>query len=95
MSAYLIFTRERTKDQAEMDIYAKEAPPTAVGHPITMLARYGEFEVLEGDSMEGSVVMEFPTVAEAKAYYNSPGYQAAALHRFKGADYRVFVTQGV
>ena len=95
MPAYLIFTRERTIDQAEMDAYAKLARPTAAGHPMTMLARYGRFEVLEGESMEGSVVMRFPTFADAKAYYGSPDYQAAAAHRHLGSDYRVFIVEGV
>jgi len=95
MTAYLIFTRERTTDQAELDVYGSLAPATAAGHPMTMLARYGPFEVLEGASMEGAVVLSFPSMAEAKAYYHSPDYQAAAKHRHAGADYRVLLVEGI
>ena len=95
MSAYLIFTRERTIDQAEMDIYSILAPASAVGHPMDVLARYGRFEVLEGDPIEGSVVIRFETYAAAKAYYDSPDYQAAAAHRHAGSDYRCFIVEGV
>lgn len=95
MSAYLIFTRERTIDQSELDVYGGLAPATAVGHNMTMLARYGDFEVQEGTAIEGSVVLRFPTFEEAKAYYDSPSYRAAAAHRHAGADYRAFIVQGI
>jgi len=94
MSAYLIFTRERTIDQAEMDIYSSLAPATAASHPIDVLANYGRFEVLEGDPIEGSFVMRFPTYAAAKTFYNSHDYQAVAVHRHAGSDYRVFIVEG-
>jgi uncharacterized protein (DUF1330 family) len=40
-------------------------------------------------------MLEFPTVEEAQAWYNSPGYQAALPHRLKAADYRAYIVQGV
>jgi uncharacterized protein (DUF1330 family) len=40
------------------------------------------------------VILEFPTVAEAKAYYDNPAYREAREHRFKAADYRVLVVEG-
>ncbi len=45
------------------------------------------FEVLEGAEVQGVVILEFPTVAESKAYYESPAYREAREHRFKAADY--------
>jgi hypothetical protein len=33
--------------------------------------------------------------AAAKAWYGSPAYQDAVKHRFAGADYRVFITEGL
>jgi uncharacterized protein (DUF1330 family) len=38
--------------------------------------------------------LQFPTVEDAKAWYHSPGYQAAAVHRRKGADYRAVIVEG-
>jgi uncharacterized protein (DUF1330 family) len=32
---------------------------------------------------------------DAQAWYQSPAYQAALLHRKKAADYRVIIVQGI
>jgi uncharacterized protein (DUF1330 family) len=95
MTAYVILTRERTLDPAEMEIYKPMAADARQGHAITPRARYGRFEVLEGEPIEGAMVLEFPTFAEAKAWYDSPKYQAALIHRKAGSDYRVFIVEGV
>jgi uncharacterized protein (DUF1330 family) len=95
MTAYMIFTREKTIDPSELEVYGNEVGGTVAGHPITLLVKYGAFEMLEGDAIEGAVVVQFPTVADAKAYYNSPAYQKAAIHRHAGANYRVFIVEGV
>jgi uncharacterized protein (DUF1330 family) len=34
-------------------------------------------------------------MAEAKAWYESPLYQQALVHRLKGAEYRVFMVEGL
>ncbi|SDA36969.1 DUF1330 domain-containing protein, partial [Sphingomonas sp. NFR15] len=44
---------------------------------------------------DGVVVLEFPSVEEARAWYQSPGYQAALQHRLKATTYRVIITEGV
>lgn len=95
MSAYVIFTRERTTDQSELDTYGTMAPAARAGHDMTARVRYGDFEMLEGDPIEGCVVIEFPSMEAARLWYRSPAYQAAAQHRFAGADYRAFIVQGV
>jgi len=95
MPAYIIFTREKTINQAEMDVYNSLAGKTLAGHPAEVLAFYGEQEVLEGPAHEGAVVLSFPTLADAKAWYDSPAYQDAAQHRHTGSEYRVFIVEGV
>ena len=94
MPAYVIFIRERTLDQSELDIYAKLARPSLEGLPIKFLAAYGRQEVLEGPAPEGVAIAEFPSMEEAKQWYESPAYQAAAKHRFKGATYRGLIVEG-
>ena len=69
--------------------------PAAAGHALTPRALYGRQEVLEGAAVEGVVILEFPTFAEARAYFDSPAYQEAREHRFKGADYRAVIVEGV
>ncbi len=95
MVAYVVFTRERMRDREEYERYREKARPAAAGHALKPLALYGKHEVLEGPTIEGAVILEFPTLEAAKAYYNSAAYQDAAQHRFLGADYRVFIVEGV
>ncbi|HTR85323.1 MAG TPA: DUF1330 domain-containing protein [Reyranella sp.] len=95
MVAYMVFTREKMRNPAEYERYRQKARPAAEGHPLTPLALYGKHEVLEGPAIEGAVILQFPTVDAAKAYYGSPAYQEAVQHRFLGADYRVFVVEGL
>jgi hypothetical protein len=54
MPAYVIFIRESTLDQSELDAYAKMAGPSLEGLPIKFLAAYGRQEVLEGPVPEGN-----------------------------------------
>src|SRR4051812_13455134 len=95
MTAYVVYVRDRITDSEEFKKYEESAPAASVGHPVTPLAYYGTVETLEGEQVDGSVILEFPTVAEAKAAYNSPLYQEALKHRLKGAEYRVFIVEGI
>lgn len=95
MAAYMVFTRERMRDADTFATYAAAAGPTIAGHAAKPLAFYGTSETLEGAPIDGAVIIEFPTLAEARAWYDSPAYVAAREHRFKSADYRVFITDGL
>jgi uncharacterized protein (DUF1330 family) len=95
MSAYVVFFKESTQDQAEVDAYLARVRDTFEGHPAKILAAYGEQQVLEGTVPEGVVVIEFPTAADARKWYDSPAYQSAAEHRFKGATFRVVLVEGI
>jgi uncharacterized protein (DUF1330 family) len=95
VAAYVVFTREKTTDPAELEVYKQMVPAAREGHALTPLAFYGPHEVLEGPPVEGVVILEFPTFAEAKAWYDSPAYQAARAHRLAGSEYRVLIVEGV
>ena len=95
MSAYIVFIKEREHDSAAMATYSAAAGPSLGGHTAKPLVIYGAIETLEGPEALGTVIIEFPTMEEARAWYQSDAYQAARAHRFAGADYRVFITQGV
>jgi uncharacterized protein (DUF1330 family) len=95
MVAYVVFTREKMRNPQEYERYREKARPAANGHPLKPLALYGKYEMLEGPAIEGAVVLEFPTVEAAKTYYYSSPYQDAVKHRFLGADYRVFIVEGL
>jgi uncharacterized protein (DUF1330 family) len=95
MPVYGIFIRETTRDRSELEAYTPLAAASMAGHAIKVLAAYGHQEVLEGPDMEGVVIVEFPTLEEAKAWYESPAYREAREHRFRGADYRAVLVEGV
>ena len=95
MPAYIVFTRLRTRNQSELDLYKKQAPVFFAGHSFKWLVNFGPHEVLEGPGVEGIGILEFPTFAEAKAWYESPAYQEASLHRHLGGDYSAIIVEGV
>lgn len=95
MAAYIILIREKLRDEDAMARYAKAAGDARGDHKITPLAFYGKHEVTEGAAADGVVILSFPSMPEAKAWYESPEYKAARAHRFQGADYRVIFVEGV
>ena len=96
MPAYMLFIREgAVRNQAEIDTYERmnrEGPRDPKLQPLVV---YGAIEAVEGAAPDGMVMLKFPTVEDAKAWYNSPAYQAAIPHRKNGADYRAFIVQGL
>ena len=95
MAAFMVFIREKTLDQPELEAYWARIRATLERRPIKMLAAYGRHVTLEGPEVEGVVVAEFPTLEEARAWYDSPAYQEVAQHRFRGAIYRGLIVEGV
>jgi hypothetical protein len=53
MAAFIVFIREKTRDQSEMDAYKPKASASLEGRPATVHALYGRQEVLEGPENEG------------------------------------------
>lgn len=95
MAAHVILIREKLRDEEAMARYAKAAADARGDHKITPLAFYGKHEVTEGADADGVVILSFPSMAEAKAWYDSPEYTAARAHRYQAADYRVIFVEGV
>jgi uncharacterized protein (DUF1330 family) len=95
MPAYLVFTRTKTIDQEELKKYWAGIKATMEGHPIEVLVAYGNFELLEGDPIEGIVIAKFPDVKAAKNWYLSEAYQRVAKHRKDGAVYQGLIVEGV
>lgn len=95
MAAYMVFTRESTRDAAELETYSQKVGPTLAGHPVEVLAAYGQHEVVEGPKVEGVVILKFPSIEAAKAWYDSPAYRTVREHRFRGAEYRGVIVEGL
>ena len=95
MTAYVVMIRERVTNPAELEVYAQKARAAREGHPMERLAFYGDVDVLEGSPIDGCVILSFPTITDARRWYESPRYQDARKHRQNGAEYRVFIAAGV
>jgi uncharacterized protein (DUF1330 family) len=95
MSAYFVLIREETIDAGKLAEYGPKAREAGQGHPLKPLALYGKIDLLEGELPEGAVIIEFPDMVSARAWYDSPAYQAAAEHRRAGSKSRAFFIEGV
>jgi uncharacterized protein (DUF1330 family) len=95
MPAYFVMVRERTTDPASLAEYGPKAALAAQSHPLKPLAAYGALELLEGEPVEGAVILEFPDLAAAKAWYGSPAYQTALRFRRAGSKSMAFFIEGV
>ena len=96
MPAYLICLREgAVLDTAAMGTYQRMNREQPAQPRPTPLVVYGAIDALEGAAPDGVVVLQFPTVEDARAWYHSPEYQAALPHRKNAADHRVLIVQGV
>lgn len=96
MPAYIITTRKGPiRDAEAMAEYQRRT--RAMGrHPtLKPLVIYGATEALEGDAPDGTIIMEFPSMADARAWYNQPEYQEAIPYRQKAADYDMFIVEGL
>ncbi len=96
MPAYLIaIRREPVRDPDAMEDYRRLSREVAGGFSLIPRVVYGAVDALEGPAPDGVVMVEFPTVEEARAWYDSEGYQAAIPHRQRAADYQVFIVEGM
>ena len=95
MSAYVVFTRTKTIDQKELEKYRTGIKATMKDHPIEVLVADGKQDVLEGDPIEGMVIVKFPGVKAARDWINSEAYQDIAKHRKLGATYHGLIVEGL
>ena len=95
MSAYLVVDCEVT-DPARYDQYKLLAPAAIAQYGGRYLARGGTVAILEGDWQPGRVViLEFPSLAAAKEFYDSPEYRAARAVRAGAARMNLVAVEGV
>ena len=95
MPAYFVAVRTAIKDAKEMETYGQKGRKSMAGQQVKALAAYGTVRSTDGPNTDGAVILEFPSFEAAEAWYDSPAYQDAVVHRFAGADYQTFIIQGV
>ncbi len=95
MSAFVI-VKASVSNPEQFAKYREAAGPTSGNHGGEVLVRGVTGEVLEGsDDGRGVVVIKFPSVEQAKGWWNSPEYRAAAKLREGAAEFDVIVVEGV
>ena len=77
MPAYVI-ARVEVTDWDKYNEYLKAGPGTIAQYGGRFIARNGEKATLEGpEENRRMIILEFPSLAKAKAWYNSKEYQDA------------------
>lgn len=94
MPAYVIANIDVT-NPAGYEEYRKRVAPTVAAHGGRFLARGGSMEVLEGSWAPRLVIIEFPSMAALKAWYDSPTYRPLIELRNRNATSRVVAIDGV
>ncbi|WP_448758131.1 DUF1330 domain-containing protein [Aggregatibacter sp.] len=95
MTAYVIFIRDEMKDQSAYDRYLQLGVPTLAPFGGEILVANGEHEALEGADFDGSVVLRFPDMASARAWYNSPEYDQFKSIRLGATTGHAVLVQGI
>ena len=95
MPAYIIADLDVT-DPAGFEEYRKVVPATIEKYGGRYLVRGGAMETLEDDWQPKRVVeLEFPSLDQAKRWYNSEEYRDPKALRFKTAKTKVILVDGV
>ena len=93
MAAYVIVICDKFTNKAEMEPYRQKAAPARTP-AMEFIAAGGHFEVIEGPPAEAVVMLRFPTMEDAKAWYYSPAYQASLPHRLAAGEFRCLFVEG-
>jgi len=95
MTAYIIVEISINNPQ-EYEAYKKLTPASITAYDGKFIVRGGQTETLEGEwEPERIVVLEFPSVERAKAWWNSDIYSKAKTIRQKVAKTKMIVVGGV
>lgn len=95
MTAYVVLDIKVT-DPDKFARYRELAPPAIAAYGGRYVARGGATEVMEGSWLLNRVViLEFPSVDNAKSWLESPEYREARALRQASSTTNAFVTQGL
>ncbi|HVN01984.1 MAG TPA: DUF1330 domain-containing protein [Caulobacteraceae bacterium] len=95
MTAYFIAFRDKMHDAARYAAYAQKAMPTIASIPgARVIVGNGALTPIEGEAPDGVVIIEFPDAAAAKAWYDSPAYQAVVGDRLAVTEGRSVIVEG-
>ena len=95
MAAYWV-ARAKINDPEQYKKYTDRVPAILQKFGAKVLARGGEFKILEGPETFGRfVVIEFPSMEQASACHDSPEYEeASAFRKGGGGEVELVVVDG-
>ncbi|PYM16580.1 MAG: DUF1330 domain-containing protein [Candidatus Rokuibacteriota bacterium] len=95
MPAYFIVDIDVT-DPAAFEEYRKQVPGTIEKYGGKYLVRGGQMQALEGDwKPKRVVVLEFPSVEQARRWYDSEEYRAPMALRKRTSKGSMILVEGV
>jgi uncharacterized protein (DUF1330 family) len=94
MPAYIIVQVEVTNPEQYKE-YQKFSSIAMQTHGVKVLVRGGQQDVLEGQAPPRTVIMEFPDMAAARAWYESAEYRQAREARAGAAKMNMYVVDGL
>jgi uncharacterized protein (DUF1330 family) len=95
MSAFLIAFVKRVHDRKRLEEYWSKVGPTFEGTDAKPISVYTPFELVEGNGpVAGHVLVEFPDVNAARAWYFGKPYQAIRALRDGAADIDILIAEG-
>ena len=95
MAAYVIAEVD-VQDGALFEEYRKLVPATIAQYGGKYIVRGGATETKEGGWIpKRVVVLEFPSMDQARKWYHSPEYKPLLEMRLKAADAKLILVEGV
>jgi uncharacterized protein (DUF1330 family) len=95
MPAYFIVDLDII-DAAGFEEYRQLVPATIQQYGGRYIVRGGASETLEGDwQPKRVVVLEFPSLEQARHWYNSEAYRGPKVLRFKTATSKMILVEGI
>ncbi len=94
MTAYVIVNVKVTNPEQYKE-YQKWSTLAMRAHDVKVLVRGGKCEVLEGRDPIRTVVMQFPSMDAARAWYDSHQYRRARNAREGAAEMTMYIVEGL
>jgi uncharacterized protein (DUF1330 family) len=83
------------RDPEDYKEYIERDTPILEGLGAKFIVRGGQSEIVEGETFERHVVIEFESYEAAKRAYHDPDYQVVAEIRRRSADSTILLVEGV
>ena len=94
MTAYII-SRVQMKPGAALESYRQLAAASIERHGGRYLVRGGEQQILEGTWAPATIIVEFPTIEAARAWYASADYAEALEYREEALERDLILVEGL